>query len=134
MPGPTLAHRTRIAANPAQVAAARSEIDALLRTQGWSDEARHRVVLATGEALANAMEHGSDAGDKVTIEAELGHEKATIHVRDAGRGPLPRLDREPPPCESPRGRGLVIMRTLSDYAEIRRGGGGTEVVLHFAQA
>ncbi len=96
---------------------------------------RHRLRTAVGEALANAVVHGSgeDRQRTVTVSADFAHPGIRIAVRDAGPGfelagaPGPA---RPESIERPGGRGLFLMRALADEVRLRRAA-GCEVVLRF---
>jgi serine/threonine-protein kinase RsbW len=92
------------------------------------------VEIAVREALANAVRHGNghEPHGRIFLRCYAGSGAGIlIAVRDQGPGfdpdsvPDPRsADRQ----ELPHGRGLLIMRTLMDRVEHRRG--GREVVLY----
>ena len=83
------------------------------------------VVLAAGEALANAVEHGSteDGSQRMSLEMRLpagpGDRRRGRATRVAGarRAADPGL----------RGQGIRIMRAVMDEVEIDRGERGTTV-------
>ncbi len=88
----------------------------------------HDIVLACGEACANAVEHAyADAGAaEGVVEVEVswaGSAEIVLRVRDRGRWRPPRSD------PGDRGRGLAIMRELMDAVEVDAGESGTEVVM-----
>jgi anti-sigma regulatory factor (Ser/Thr protein kinase) len=60
--GPTL---LRLVAEPAALAAGRDAVRERLSDAGWGQEGVALAVLAVGEALANAIEHGSLPGAPV---------------------------------------------------------------------
>ena len=116
-----------------RLAEVREAVASLLDEREWPVEARDRMMLAGGEALINAIEHGSQPDGVVDVRIEVNGETARFIVSDGGRegSSLPMLNGDVPPPDSVRGRGLIIMRGLSDRAEIRASGAGTEVVLEF---
>lgn len=111
----------------------RSLVRRALRREGWEAESVERVVLAVSEALTNAVEHGSSPGAAVVVEVVAAAGRASVRVIDAGRpgSAPPAALRTPPSPSSEHGRGLIIMRALSDRLEIRRSGRGTDVRLAF---
>jgi anti-sigma regulatory factor (Ser/Thr protein kinase) len=132
----TVAYTCRVAADLASLAELRGELSALLEEQCWPPEVRQRMLLAGGEALANAIEHGSEPSSEVDVAIEVNGATAILSVIDGGRnggGPLPSFHRTPPPPGAIRGRGMLIMAALSECAEVRRVGAGTEVRLTFAR-
>ena len=122
-----------IPADLASIAVVRAALQATLRERGWDGDAAQGVVLATSEAVANAVEHGSLPGELVEIVHQVGPTEATIRVLDSGGGSSwdRRVTSEPPASNAPRGRGLAIIRALADQVEIRRAGRGTELRLDF---
>lgn len=97
-------------------------VEALLRAEEWSDADTTRVVLATSEAAANAVEHAG--GDELTVGCRLGDAVAVVSIVDGGPGPDPAaLERATLPSDpmATSGRGLHILRQLSDAASVRDG-------------
>jgi anti-sigma regulatory factor (Ser/Thr protein kinase) len=80
------------------------------------------IVLACGEACANAIEHAySPASASFELEATNSDGLVELAVRDAGRWRAPRGGN--------RGRGLTIMEATMDQLEVRQTASGTEVVM-----
>lgn len=107
--------------------------DALCRA-GWADDDVEDVVLAFSEALVNAISHGSSSRGAVAVEVTAAPERVRVRVCDRGRpaSECPTAPTGPPRASSEHGRGLMIMRALSDCVEIVHSGGGTEVRLAFS--
>jgi anti-sigma regulatory factor (Ser/Thr protein kinase) len=107
---------------PASLSRVRSELRRWLRSQHITDDVMFDIVLAVGEASANAVEHayGGIEGD-VTIEASNDGSVVTITVTDTGRWRAPR--------GQGRGRGLAMMRKLVDDVQLERHEPGTRVTL-----
>ena len=75
---------------------------------GAGTDVHDRALLCTSELVTNAIEHGAGPVD---LHVELDDAKVRIEVTDhSGRLPAPKL---PSPTEV-RGRGLLIVRNLSD--------------------
>jgi serine/threonine-protein kinase RsbW len=101
----------------------RDGLAARLASEGWDAGEAHRVLLAATEALANAIEHGSQPGDPVVVGFSADARRARVVVLDRGAGPVvPRGTTLPPP-EAPRGRGLVLMGAFADEMSVERPGG-----------
>jgi anti-sigma regulatory factor (Ser/Thr protein kinase) len=91
-----------------------------------SAEETNDVLLAVGEACANAVEHGSRGGDaKVDVQGRVLLDRIVrLSVRDSGRW------RPRPAKVGDRGRGFMLMRRLVDNVAVRRHGDGSEVILY----
>ena len=76
------------------------------------------VLLAAGEAVANAIKHG---GGSVEIRVEVTERSVRVCVRDSGPGFDPvKLEqaRLPSPSDAESGRGLYIIRQTADRAAV----------------
>jgi anti-sigma regulatory factor (Ser/Thr protein kinase) len=110
--------------DPAEIAGVRSAVRDLAVRGGFADRAGD-LVLALDEVIANAQEHGRPP---ITVEA-WADGRMVVEVSDVGGG----FDRarvwktHPPPPLGRRGRGLWIIRQLTDVVAIRSGGDGTTV-------
>lgn len=93
------------------------------------------IVLAVNEALANAAEHAYlDSAEPGPIHARAEHDPQlgtlTVWITDEGRW----LEKGPSATPNPaRGRGLILMRALTDRAAVDSTATGTEVRLHWDQ-
>jgi anti-sigma regulatory factor (Ser/Thr protein kinase) len=115
------------------VASLRGRLGAALVRQCWNQEQVGRVALATTEALANAVGHGSTDEGRIGFAFRVTAETAWVRVVDEGRPDalVPTGPPTEPPVESENGRGRVLMRALSDGYLSRPAGRGTEVLLQF---
>lgn len=115
------------------LARVRSELSSALSGAGWPSEPISRVLVAVGEAVTNAVEHGSEGTATVQLEAIVEGDQAIVKVSDEGcKGrSCPQSVPSPPPVSSLRGRGLVMIHALADEVRIRRSGNGTEIRLRF---
>lgn len=129
MDGGGVSFALRIPAEHSAVPFVRCTIVALLIREGWDAESASRILLASSEAISNAIDHGSPADGAVHIAFMVCEEHADLTVRDEGRPgtELPAVPTEPPAPESTSGRGLLILGRLSQELEVRRVGRGTEV-------
>lgn len=123
----------RVPADLAFVGFVRSALACVLMREGWSGDGAWRVLLASSEALTNAIEHGSPLGGSIGVELSVDRGHARIRVSDQGRpgAAPPRLPTAPPPDESTRGRGLLIIARLADEVEIVPHGAGTALTVVF---
>jgi anti-sigma regulatory factor (Ser/Thr protein kinase) len=118
------------------VAFVRSALAAVLAREEWPADGAARMLLASTEAVTNAIEHGSPLGGAVEVELTVTPERAEVRVLDQGRPgiPCPVIpDAAPPPTDT-RGRGLLIISRLADDVELRPAGLGTEISAGFLRA
>ena len=109
-------------AQPAALPGVRRRLGAWLTALGMSEQDRVGVMVAVGEACANAAEHayrGTDPGPMSVTAAVDVDGLLTVTVRDHGTWRPP--DRDP----GDRGRGLLIMRQLVDGVTLEEGLGTT---------
>jgi serine phosphatase RsbU (regulator of sigma subunit)/anti-sigma regulatory factor (Ser/Thr protein kinase)/anti-anti-sigma regulatory factor len=115
-----------LVATPAVLPGIRRQLGAWLTGLGMGEQDRVGVMVAVGEACANAAEHayrGAEPGPmsvsaRVDVDGVL-----TVTVRDEGSWRPP--DRDP----GDRGRGLLIMRQLVDTVRLDERAEGTTVTL-----
>ncbi|WNV86191.1 SpoIIE family protein phosphatase [Umezawaea sp. Da 62-37] len=101
--------------------------------RGWLDQcglppqAVQSVLVAAGEACANAIEHGypGTAPDAVRLRAEAVVGDLYLTVTDTGRWKTPE-----PETNTHRGRGVAIMRAMMQQVTITPGPAGTTVDMH----
>jgi anti-sigma regulatory factor (Ser/Thr protein kinase) len=113
-------------ARPEELRLMRLELRAWLDDQELSRSDREAVVLAVGEACANAVEHAyveAQAGD-VSVELSMLDDSLVVAVRDFGSW------RAVPHDDPDRGRGYEIMRALSERVDIESGPDGTIVTMY----
>ncbi len=85
------------------------------------------VLVAAGEACANAVEHGhrNAPGDTVRLRAEARVDTLHLSVADSGRWRTPH-----PEANAHRGRGVTLMRAMMQEVTITPGPSGTTVDMH----
>lgn len=107
--------------------------------RGWLDQCdlpagmAQSVLVAAGEACANAIEHGhrdvlgkaGGAGDVVSFRAEAYVDSLYLTIADTGSWKPPRSERD-----TDRGRGLRLMRALMNDVDVTPGPAGTTVRMH----
>ncbi|GGW60530.1 histidine kinase [Streptomyces lucensis JCM 4490] len=114
-------------ARPGQLAPVRHALRTWLENAGLAPKAAMDVLMAAGEACANAVEHGHrDApGASIGLRAEASAHRVRLTVADSGRW------KEPQPEANPlRGRGISLMRKLMDHVTIEPAPAGTTVDMH----
>lgn len=111
-------------------------VEAARHLAGLDRDAAFRVRVALGEAVANAVLYGSgeDPDRLVRIDLETASGELRVRVTDDGGGFDPEAVPDPTAdgVERNRGRGLFLMRTLSD--ELRFNETANEVTLIFRGA
>ncbi|OPG08782.1 SpoIIE family protein phosphatase [Microbispora sp. GKU 823] len=82
------------------------------------------ILVAAGEACANAIEHGHrhTPGDIVRLRAEASVDNLRLTVADSGRWKSPE-----PEANAHRGRGVALMRAMMQQVTITPGPYGTTV-------
>ncbi|UUO01881.1 SpoIIE family protein phosphatase [Mycolicibacterium novocastrense] len=114
-------------ATAAKLTEIRHRLAAWLADNGASDESVSDLILVVNEACSNSVEHayrGHDPG-RMRVEAEI-HD-AAIHVRVADFGSW----KPPPPDPGTRGRGLSLIRAVSDRVDLDGTAAGTTVDMTF---
>lgn len=110
-------------ADPAQLVQVRAALRSWLSRCGLSRRAATDVLIAAGEACANAIEHGlRNTSGQIRLTAEVSVTRLRVTVRDTGRWQPAQRRGEPY-----RGYGLRLMRMLMHRVDIRRTPDGTTV-------
>jgi anti-anti-sigma factor len=106
-----------------QLGALRGHLRAWLAEAGATTSEAGDVLIAVGEACANAIEHAGAASDSaIDVRGQLLGREVVMRVRDHGSW-------RPAPSRSDRGHGLRLMRVLMDGIDISSGQDGTRVEL-----
>jgi anti-sigma regulatory factor (Ser/Thr protein kinase) len=111
--------------------------DARRRLRDWlgplvtDPEQTGKIVIAFGEALANAIEHGSrcDPDRVVGIEAFADGETVKITVSDSGDGLGDWVKAAEASRSAGRGHGLTLIHGLADDVQTVRSALGTRVTI-----
>lgn len=115
--------RARYRGTPSSVRMARSAIVDYARAAGFGTEAIAEIALAAGEALANAVEHGSKDLGFIEVVCDFTNETLVIEIADAGLGfdltTVKRRERDP---NAVRGFGISIMHAIMDEVVYSRRG------------
>mgnify|MGYP001120378839 CR=1 FL=1 len=96
----------------------------------------HDILVATTEAVINAIQHGHkfDPTKKVTLRVSASKTKIQVVVQDEGGGFNPDVIEDPRKPENllkERGRGIFLIRQLSDSVKITTSSKGTIVEMNF---
>jgi anti-sigma regulatory factor (Ser/Thr protein kinase) len=123
--------RVQVPTDLAYVRPIRKMLEALLYAQGWEEDDVDDAALMITEIVQNAVEHGSTADGRETVDIRL-HARADgveLIVEDPGSGQDPReaLERDvekPVPLDEARGRGLFLIHRLAAECELSLGRSG----------
>lgn len=118
-------------ANSASLARMRSEVCEMLAPLAIPEATQFDIRVAVGEALSNAIRHGSPRGehDPVGITVTAYADRVVVAVLDRGIGFDGAADASGDPYAS-SGRGVMFMRALMDHVTFEpMTAGGTAVTL-----
>ena len=118
-------------AHPDSLAQARATVCDLLEPMAIPEAVFFDIRVAVGEALANAIRHGSPRGasDVVTVSVSAHDDRVALVITDRGGGFDGEIEADGDPYAS-SGRGVMFMRALMDRVDFTRmADGGTAVTL-----
>lgn len=115
------------AAAAAQLSDLRHQLAAWLRGAAIPDETAADIVLAVNEAAANSVEHAYRGHKPGTVRIEGENDGARVHVRIIDEGSWKVAPVDP----GVRGRGLLLIRAVSDWLELDCTPSGTTVDMSF---
>ncbi|MGW5582165.1 SpoIIE family protein phosphatase [Micromonospora chokoriensis] len=112
------------AAERTGLAPVRSALRGWLERCGLSPTNAYNVLVAAGEACANAIEHGhrDNPGGRIRLRATATADGLHLSVTDSGRWKPPQPD-----AGTHRGRGLLLMRALMDAITVTPSATGTTI-------
>src|SRR6185437_12259771 len=118
---------------PGEVPRVRQTMQRWLAALAVEPERQDEMLLATGEVVTNAIEHGSrcDADKTVSVEAFLHGDAIAVTVSDSGRWAG---DSSASLRTQRRGRGLTLISRLANRVDTVRTDDGTRVTLQFDRA
>lgn len=127
---PLWLHEFSFSARPADVSWARRRVTEFAADCDLAGAELYDLGLAAGEALGNAVEHGSPNGDLDIVHVRVGllRRSVAVEIVDQGLGFDASLTRALR-AEGTRGRGLPFMRGLLDELRIEAAPHGTRVLL-----
>jgi len=113
-----------------ELAPLRHRLGQWLVRMGLDTSIFHDILIATGEAAVNAIEHGSglDSTKTISVEAFAAPAAITVSVTDTGQW---RGDTAASRRSRQRGRGLTLMYGLADQVDTVRSPQGTTVTMYF---
>jgi serine/threonine-protein kinase RsbW len=120
-----LKRETRLPAAPASVRAARSIVCEAAAEAGLGEDCTRDLMLATSEAVANAVQHGTPWPDQsILLTTTPCGRGLCIEVINRGACDRPL---EPAPLEATSGRGIQIIAAVVDRLEMQNDSGHTVV-------
>ena len=120
--------------DPSCLALLRARLRQWLPAAGIGAPEATDIMIAAGEAAANAVEHATavrPAGAppvQVTLTARASHAAVQLTIADTGTWRSPPADRKPPAPDT-RGHGIIFMHALMDEVNIASSPDGTTVTL-----
>jgi serine/threonine-protein kinase RsbW len=117
-------YRAAYSSDIKNVALARQSIASFAADCGFPDEDVSDIRLAAGEALSNAVEHGSGTTARnITVECTFEDDTLAIVIEDSGSSfPEPTVRASVEPDDRGRGFGIFLMRRLMDEVTFARNG------------
>jgi serine/threonine-protein kinase RsbW len=116
---------TWLEASPASAPMARAIVREAAVEAGLNGEGTWDLMLATTEAVANAVQHGKAwPNDCILMTTEPVTGGVRVEVTDCGTFDS---DLEPAPLDSTYGRGIPIIAAIVDRLEVQNGDGRTRV-------
>ena len=112
----------RVSAEPSSAGVIRQAMRRWFNEQGIAPEAAFPLLVATGEAISNAVEHAyGPSGGQLQLDVSRAADEVTITVRDFGQWR--------PTRGTDRGRGFRLMEGMVDEVAVSHKQEGTEVRL-----
>ena len=99
-------------------------------------EKYYNILIAVSEAMNNAIIHGNklNKNKKVLIEVLANNDRVDIRIHDEGEGFDPEFladPRDPENLLKDSGRGVFLIKELSDKSEFTHSDNGTDVKMTF---
>ena len=115
-------YRAAYTSEIANVARARQAISGFAAQCGFSEDEVSDIRLAAGEALSNAVEHGSETpARQIVVKSAFGRGELRIEIQDSGSAFTEPSDRSTvEPDDRGRGFGIFLMRRLMDEVAFAR--------------
>jgi PAS domain S-box-containing protein len=117
-----------IAAIPARLRDIRHRLADWLRSASVLESLAADIVLVVNEACSNSAEHAYRGREPGTMRVEGAVDHKHIHIKVVDSGSW----KTPPADPGTRGRGLLLMRTLSEHVDLEGTAHGTTVGMRFA--
>jgi anti-sigma regulatory factor (Ser/Thr protein kinase) len=113
---------------PARLSDIRQQLAEWLRGASVPESLGADIVLVVNEACTNSVEHAYRGREPGMVRVEAALDDGHIHVQVADSGSW----KTPPADPGTRGRGLLLMRALSERVDLDGTAKGTTVAMRFA--
>jgi PAS domain S-box-containing protein len=117
-----------IEAIPARLSDVRRQLGDWLRSASVPESLTEDIVLVVNEACSNSAEHAYRGQEPGMMHVQAAVDDRHVHIRVADEGSW----KTPPADPGTRGRGLQLMRTLSEHVDLDGTSHGTTVGMQFA--
>jgi PAS domain S-box-containing protein len=117
-----------VEAIPVRLADMRRRLTNWLISAGVSETLAADIVLVVNEALSNCAEHAYRGRAAGTMRLDADLDDGHIHIKVADSGSW----KTPPADPGTRGRGILLMRALSEHVDVDGTAEGTTVGMRFA--
>ncbi len=123
-----------VPADPEGMGRVRRQVCGMVETVGMSESALFDLKVALGEALANAVRHGSPGGtsDEIRVTVRAYADRVVVSIRDRGTG-FDGTSGSGDDVYSSSGRGLLFMRALMDRVEFESVADGSGTIVHLTK-
>ena len=115
--------------DPRNLAEARKFVEDIATKLGFNEEQVFDIKVAIGEAVSNAIEHGSPKGPLNSIKITVKFLNDALELNVTDEGVFKRAIKVDDPDPHHRGRGIPFMLALMDTVTINEAKGGTTVRL-----
>jgi len=96
---------------------------------GFGQHSVYDIKVAVGEAIANAVEHGSPKGEENHVKISCQFDGRNLNIQVADEGVFKKVVPSPADSVNYRGHGILIMLALMDRVSIDESPFGTTVSL-----
>ena len=122
-------HELNVQSQGANLAKVRNFVADVAKDCGFEDNVIYDIKVAVGEAIANAMEHGSPLGEANHVRVTCRCEGDNLNIKVSDEGVFKRAFPIPEEAVSYRGHGILLMLALMDKVSIDESAHGTTVSL-----
>lgn len=122
-------HELKVQSQGANLAKVRNFVADVAKDCGFDDSVIYDIKVAVGEAIANAMEHGSPLGEANHVMVTCRCDGDNLNIKVSDEGVFKRAFPVPEEAVSYRGHGILLMLALMDKVSIDESANGTTVSL-----